>query len=152
MTLAKHLCYGRYLIRHKAFVLLEACRLGVPIRGLLHDWHKFLPSEWIPYAEFFYGDEAGAEWTAAAFARAWLAHLHRADHHHQHWVLRNDDGTVEVLEMSNGARREMLADWIGAGRALGKPDTAAWYTENKHRMSLGPDTRRWIEHELAERP
>ena len=99
----KHAQDASYVIRHNAHVFLAACRLGVLVRGLLHDWSKLPPDEWIPYAEYFYG-----------------------------WM----DADV--------------ADWIGAGRALGKPDTAARYAANRDRMVLGPETRRWIEHELAE--
>lgn len=40
---------------------------------------------------------------------------------------------------------EMVADWMGAGRALGKPDTQAWYTANRDRMILHQDTRRDVE-------
>ena len=152
MRPAAHASYARYLTRHRWYVFLAACRLGVPLRGLLHDWSKFLPSEWLAYADFFYGaldpdDVAGRQ---LRFDRAWLAHQHRNDHHWQHWILRNDDGSVVVLEMSDGARREMLADWIGAGRALGKPDTAGWYAANRDNILLGPETLRWVEHELAE--
>ena len=148
----KHAQYASYVIRHKAHVFLAACRLGVLVRGLLHDWSKLPPDEWIPYADFFCG-LFDPDYVVARQRRldaAWLRHQHRQDHHWQHWVLRNDDGTTVTLEMSDGARREMLADWIGAGRALGKPDTAAWYAANRDRMVLGPETRRWIEHELAE--
>jgi hypothetical protein len=41
--------------------------------------------------------------------------------------------------------REMVADWMGAGRALGKPDTRAWYEANKDKMILHPATRRRVE-------
>ena len=50
---------------------------------------------------------------------------------------------------SDLARREMLADWRGAGKALGTPDTAAWYTANRENMILHEDTRAWIEKELG---
>lgn len=43
------------LLVHKWFVFLECCRLGIPLLGLLHDWTKFLPSEFVPYARWFYG-------------------------------------------------------------------------------------------------
>jgi hypothetical protein len=26
------------------------------LRLIIHDWSKFLPCEWIPYANYFYGD------------------------------------------------------------------------------------------------
>ncbi|GMU26398.1 MAG: hypothetical protein AMXMBFR16_13030 [Candidatus Uhrbacteria bacterium] len=48
-------------------------------------------------------------------------------------------------------RREMLADWIGAGRALGKPKTWEWYEANKDNMLIHTETRAWIEAELAKR-
>lgn len=46
-------------------------------------------------------------------------------------------------------RREMLADWRGAGLALGFPDTLGWYSKNRDKMVLHPETREWIEKELG---
>jgi len=51
----KHLAYLRYVLRHKWFVLLACWRAGLYWRGIVHDWHKFLPSEWFPYVEHFHG-------------------------------------------------------------------------------------------------
>ena len=42
-------------------------------------------------------------------------------------------------------RLEMLADWRGAGRAQGKPDTEAWFNAHKGNMSLHADVRLWLE-------
>jgi hypothetical protein len=56
--------------------------------------------------------------------------------------------TPVALEMPVKDRAEMLCDWIGAGRALGKPDTLAWYNANKDKMRLHPETRAWIEWKL----
>jgi len=42
--------------------------------------------------------------------------------------------------MPYNAIREMVADWRGAGRALGKPDTVAWYQVNRANMRLHPFT------------
>jgi hypothetical protein len=151
-----HLRYLGYVLRHKWFVFLEACRLGIPLLGLVHDLDKFLPSMWFPYVEVFYGgkkpsprDASGyydaSRVEAQPFIRAWLGHLHRNAHHWQHWVLLHDDGGQSVLPMPDCFRREMLADWRGAGRAQGKPDTLAWYQRNKKKMRLHPETRAWIE-------
>jgi hypothetical protein len=41
--------------------------------------------------------------------------------------------------------REMVADWMGAGRALGKPDTRGWYEANKDKQQLHPETRALVE-------
>ena len=53
------------------------------------------------------------------------------------------------LPMSDRYRREKLADWRGAGRALGRPDTREWYLENRDNIQLHPDTRAWIERQLG---
>lgn len=128
-----------------------------------------LPSEWMPYAEYFYGaepvqyrdsrpnhDVTVAQWKQDcedAFNVAWLRHIHRNDHHWQHWVLRNDDGTTVCLPMPLQVIREMVADWLGAGRAItGEWETAAWYANNKDKMSLHPDTRADVESMLITAP
>lgn len=158
----KHLRYLRYLLRHKWFVFVECCRLGIPLRGLLHDWHKFLPSEWFAYADYFYGpkawrdDEAGKEYhsdeVVAAFNLAWLKHQKRGRHHWQWWVLHEDSGKTLVLPMPLRDRKELLADWKGAGRAMGKPDTLAWYLKNRENMMIHSDAQMWIETALIMSP
>jgi len=152
----------QYVLLHKWFVFLAGLKLGVPLgRLILHDWTKFLPREWFPYTTFFYGHGMTREAAAArdynfpvseaaelAFEIAWAHHQHKNDHHWQFWVRLGDDGTTLVLPMSENARREMLADWMGAGRALGKPDTRAWYLANRDKMQLHDETRLIIEHAL----
>lgn len=85
----KHLRYLSYVLRHKAFVAIECCKVGLIWRGLVHDWHKFLPSEWFPYTEHFYGKLGGG--TEGAFDFAWLLHQKRADHHWQWWIIVLDN-------------------------------------------------------------
>ncbi len=154
----KHWQYLKYVLRHKWFVFVAACQLGIPFRGLTHDFSKFLLREWIPYVRHFYGsgpsprDATGAYNpldVGSDFDRAWLSHQHRNDHHWQWWILRGDEHTERVLLMSDGARKEMLADWIGAGRALGKPNVARWYLANRDKMVLAMQTRDWIEQRLG---
>lgn len=48
--------------------------------------------------------------------------------------------------------REMIADWIGAGRAQGHgDDVEGWYAKNKENMVLHPETRARLEDLLARR-
>lgn len=131
------------LLRHKWFVFVEACKLGIPFLGIIHDWSKFLPSEFIPYARYFYGIGSKKK-----FNEAWLHHQHRNKHHWQRWMLTLDsassDGKIHALPMPDRYRREMLADWHGAGRAYGSP-TKKWYRQNKDQIHLHRETREWIE-------
>lgn len=153
MMYAKYLWY---VLRHKWFVFLEACKMGIPWLGLVHDLSKFRPDEFIPYAKYFYGKNA-KQWREEtgyykptdtgdeAFDFAWLLHQKRNRHHWQWWILPEDDGGTKVLPIPEKYCKEMLADWRGAGRVQGKPNTAAWYTKNKDKMTLEPGTRLWIE-------
>lgn len=162
----KHFRYLRYILRHKWFVLVECWTRGLYWRGLVHDLSKFLPSEWFPYAEYFYGKRRETEfWDLQAkygcaeaapwgesvedhFAMARLLHQRRNKHHWQYWLLHKDSSSMFPLPMPQVYLVEMLCDWIGAGKAQGKPDTRAWYLTNRDRIILREESRRWIEREL----
>jgi hypothetical protein len=45
-----------------------------------------------------------------------------------------------VLPMPDRYIREMVADWYGAGMAMGKPDIKGWYTSGKRYRTMHPDT------------
>lgn len=153
----KYLKYLKALLRHKWFVLLESCKLGIPLLGIVHDISKFLPDEFIPYAKFFYGEheEWEEDYIKEEFDLAWLKHQKRNKHHWQSWILMNDSGykiknskrvfkQVEPQEMPLEYLREMLADWRGAGRAYGNADTKQWYLTNREYIVIHPTTQMWI--------
>jgi hypothetical protein len=165
--------YFRYVLRHKWFVFIECCKLGVPWLGIIHDWSKFLPSEFIPYARHFYGKGRGVDSGHGstgyykpvntgdpAFDWAWFLHQKRNKHHWQWWCKTpvavpsvNDIPSTAIgagaFDMPIRYRKEMLADWRGAGRALGTPDTAAWYRAHEKDMVLGMRTRIWMFQKLV---
>lgn len=97
MSKSAHSRYLRYVLLHKWFVFLAGLRYGVPLwQALIHDWHKFLPSEWFPYVNQFYrkptstsreGYYHNPDQAKAEFNTAWLKHINRGAHHWQHWVL-----------------------------------------------------------------
>lgn len=147
-----HLAYAGYVLRHKWFVLRACRRTGTPVwRGLIHDLSKLLPSEWNPYRRTFYAPDGSKRYVETLeFNQAWNAHQKRNPHHWQAWVLIMDRGTQVILPMPEKYVREMVADWIGAGLAQGKPDTRSWYEENKGKMLLHSDTRALVEKLLGE--
>ena len=141
-----YLGYLKALLRHKWFVFLEAWKLGIPWLGLVHDLSKFWPSEFWAYAQYFYGPNPSED----IFNVGWLHHQHRNKHHWQRWILTNDrQGQTICLPMPDKYRREMLADWKGAGRAYGNPNTAEWYLQNRNAIQLHWRTREWIEDKLG---
>lgn len=129
------------------------CELGIPFLAALHDNSKFMPEEFLAYAEFFYGETANTEEKArvnADFNTAWLIHQKRNKHHWQFWLLVNDEEPMAALPMPDRYRKEMLADWKGAGKAInGVEDALGWYTANRSKITLHVDTRLWIEQMLG---
>jgi len=85
-----------------------------------------------------------------AFDLAWRHHQRRQPHHWQYWLLTLDSGETFALKMPDRFVKEMVADWMGAGRALGFPDTAGWYARNKDRMLLECSTRDRVEQLLGQ--
>lgn len=142
--------YIKYIVRHKFYTFLAGLEIGVPVLQLIfHDISKFLPDEWVPYREFFYGEHDEEDWdkvssVRTAFNQAWLTHIRRNKHHWQYWVLRKDNGKTKALKMPEKYLREMAADWIGVGLALGSSDRGHamdWYFENKDKIMLHPETQ-----------
>lgn len=166
----KYLKYLSYIVRHKWFVGVAGRKIGLSWwQCITHDLSKMRPSEFFPYCDYFYG----GPWATAteahrasqlcgvalktqhkvdeAFDKAWLKHQHRNPHHYQHWVLREDSGTQKILNMPYRYIKEMVADWMGAGRAItGKWDIEEWYEKNADKMELGSWTRAIVESILIE--
>lgn len=154
------------VLEHKRLVFLECRRLGLPLcLAIIHDWSKLRPSEFVPYADYFFGMEkfpktvdvplgalAGVgifpktkESVKEAFFHACELHYERNKHHWNHWVV---DGVASP--MPELYRLEMLADWWAVARALGNESPLAWYTMMKEqgRIVLHPDTEVRVESEL----
>lgn len=161
----KHWEYFKYVVRHKWFVFVAGLKVGAPLwRLIIHDWSKFLPSEWIPYANYFYGKHFSIpkpppsdffvpwpindskEYWKEKFDAAWNYHQKRNKHHWQYWVLALDDGTTRVLDMPDKYIAEMVADWAGAGKAIhGAWEVKQWYNKNKFKMALHQRVKEQVE-------
>ena len=88
-----------------------------------------------------------------AYDLAWLHHQHANPHHWQHWLLRMDDGPTVALKMPESLVREMVADWMGAGRAItGRWEVKEWYDHNRDTILLHADTRRLVDRLVAAVP
>lgn len=139
----KHFQYLRYLLKHKWFVYKGGRLLKLPFWQLItHDWSKFLPSEWLPYAAYFYGTK-----DQDSFDLAWRHHQRRQPHHWQYWLLTFDAGNTKALAMPEKYIKEMVADWYGAGYAInGKNDVYNWYMKTKDTKILHETTRWYVEY------
>lgn len=94
---------------------------------------------------------------AERFESAWNHHQKTNKHHWQYWVMFPDrpaSGQLtrySILPMPDRYIREMVADWMGAGRAItGKWEVAQWYARMKHEMLLHSRTRQYVEDLIVE--
>lgn len=151
--LSMHWRYLCAVLRHKRFVFGEGRKLGLGIWQLLiHDWSKFTPRMWGPYARAFYGpknQKTGKPDGRPDFDAAWLWHQRVELHHWQYYILHEDSGKVHCLPMPHRYRLEMLADWRGANRAYGDTPLIRWYQKTKAARLLHPETLAWVEAQLG---
>ena len=154
-----HFAYLNYVIRHKWFVLVAGRTMKVPLwRLLIHDWSKFLPCEWFPYVRSFYNPNGSKRiwknrdpWDKMEFDVAWNHHQKANKHHWQYWILINDSDEPQLRPqiMPEKYWREMIADWMAAGRAItGEWEVWEWYAKNRDKIILHEQIRKLVDLEL----
>lgn len=151
----------KVLLIHKWYVFRIGLTIGnIPLwRLLIHDWSKFTPTEFIPYARYKFRDGGRKEWSIG-----WKHHLHHNPHHPEHWVLLwhgdpkfysdigNDIGKyISVLPMPEIFVREMLADMHATSKQIsGDYDISRWLNNNGPKMFFHPDTITLIDKIMTE--
>jgi len=107
--------------RHKYYVFLASVEAGIPFRGFMHDWSKFSFSEFFNSAKYYTGDRSPIdnEKDEKGYSYAWLHHRGRNPHHWEYWIDNLSSGG-EALKMPIKYVKEMICDWIGAGKAYNK--------------------------------
>lgn len=145
--MSKHLRYLKYVILHKYYVFKAGRVLGgIPLwRLIIHDYSKFSRAEWTPYVNRFFSDRAGIEDKTLdpdEFIKAWNHHWRKNPHHWEYWITANS----KPMRMPDHFAREMIADWLGAGKGItGKWDLTEWYEKTKEKQWLHPDTKGFVE-------
>lgn len=116
-----------------------------------HDLSKSNQDEYEPYDNYFYGNRSYE--VVQQFNYAWLKHIHRNEHHWQHWVLINDnpeEGEI-ILDMPDVYIIEMICDWWSFSWSKGNlMEIFSWYKEHSNHMKLSKYTRKKVEDILDE--
>lgn len=137
-------------LKHKWFVFIAGLTIvkGVSLwRLLTHDISKLGWSELPHYGRQFFGEADDPE----GFINCWVHHQNRNDHHWEYWIPRTGHNRCDPpypdgapISMPWPAVAEMMADWLGAGRAYEGtwPDVEnwTWYDKAHPRMNLHQDT------------
>ena len=155
----RYIVYIRKVLIHKWFVFLACIKLGVPLHiAVLHDISKFGKHEFNQYATHFYdvnGNRNDVKSThgdfdpkeqSEKFRYALLHHQNNNKHHWNYWIVIGNKGSINPMPIPSVYLKEMVADWIGAGKAYtNKSNAKEWYEKEKGNMVLHERTKIEIE-------
>lgn len=106
------------ICKHKKWVFYYCYKTGIPIQGLLHDLSKFSPAEFWESVKYYQGTSSPIDACKKdkGYSNAWMHHKGRNKHHYEYWQDDFDHGG-KAIEMPMKYKKEMLCDYLGAGRA-----------------------------------
>lgn len=153
----KYIKHFIVISKHKWYVGIECFKRGLYWQGIVHDLSKFGFTEFFTSARYFQGDSSpiDAEKKERGYSIAWLNHKAKNKHHWIYWTDRKDGKEIAV-PMPDKYIKEMLCDYIGAGKAYNKTkytnQSPLNYYENvdKNKMLLHQETRLKFEELLKE--
>lgn len=144
----KYWQYFKYILEHKKNVGIECIKMLMPIHAITHDLSKFLPSEFIPYARYFFDTNKAKKYDKGTeehkdFQLGWCHHQNRNKHHWNYWVsVTRKSNAQHPIPMPHRYIEQMVADWRGMSRKFGGT-WQEYYEKNKDEMILAPET---VEH------
>lgn len=146
------------ILRHKRLVRKGCFRLGLYRQGIMHDWSKYTPTEFLVGCKYFQGNMSpnNAERKARGYSGAWLHHKGRNKHHFEYWIdysLENKGHTMDGMRMPRKYVAEMLADRIAASKVYNKGhysqhDPLDYFLKGKAHYMMHPQTAKELEHLL----
>jgi hypothetical protein len=138
--------YLWFLLKCKWHTAIECFKYGLFIEGILHNISQFLPDEFLPYMNYFYGTGEPTNKKKEAFDIAWLKSQERNPHHWQHWILVEPGGNWKAIGIPRKYIQEMVCDWVGAGKAIhGKDDVVEWHEANKSGIVMECHSKAYLE-------
>lgn len=150
--------YFKYVMEHKKNVF-KVCwkkkryNTKLLIHAFTHDLSKLRPSEFIPYAEWFYGDygtnidktlltipeiKEKHDKYKENFDKAWKKHYKRNKHHWNHWIGRKMP--IKYID-------QMICDWEGMSIKFGN-SAQEFYMKNYDKIEISLDSRVELEYQL----
>lgn len=140
-----YLKYLKYVLEHKKNVFKVAWKGKQYLHAITHDLSKFHPKEFIPYAEYFYGDYNPNSPNKNGFIsdaykitevklnfdKAWQHHKDNNKHHWDYWYERNIPMPVKYI-------KQMIIDWTAM--SLKFSDTPQeFYFKNYNKIKFADD-------------
>ena len=134
------------IMTHKKWVFYFARKLGIGWQGFWHDMSKFSPTEFLESVKYYTGTSSPIDACKKAngYSMAWLHHKGRNPHHYEYWQDNFDRGG-EALQMPKKYVKEMICDYLAAGKAYMKDEFTFqaewqwWENKNKNKIAMHPE-------------
>ena len=152
----------RTILHHKNLVRHYCFRAGLYKQGIMHDWSKYSPVEFINSVRNFQGGKKSpnfGEKATKGYSSSWLHHKGRNRHHFEYWIdfTLNPDEGLQGMPMPTRYVLEMFCD-IAASKNYNRKNyddsfPLAYYEKNKSHYILHKDTKELLErllHMLAD--
>lgn len=150
------------IVHHKNLVRKACFRVGLYRQGIMHDWSKYTPVEFLVGCRYYQGNKSpnNAEREEKGYSSAWLHHKGRNKHHLEYWIDYSAHGNKQMQGMRMPVRYvvEMFMDRIAACKNYQKENYTdrsplAYYEHGKDHYMLHEESRELLErllHMLAE--
>lgn len=119
----KFLSHLKTVRTHRKWVRYYCFKSKLYWQGLTHDLSKYNPIEFFESVKYYQGNRSPIDACKEekGYSNAWLHHRGRNKHHREYWVDYFDNGTA-CLPVPKKYAKEMICDFLGAGRAYGGKD------------------------------
>lgn len=145
----------RTILHHKNLVRHYCFRAGLYKQGIMHDWSKYSPVEFINSVRNFQGGKKSpnfGEKATKGYSSSWLHHKGRNRHHFEYWIdfTLNPDEGLQGMPMPTRYVLEMFCDRIAASKNYNRKNyddsfPLAYYEKNKSHYILHKDTKELLE-------
>lgn len=142
----------KVVLTHKYYVCKYCFKAGLYKQGLLHDFSKFSPTEFLESVKYFQGNRSPIDACKEenGMSYAWLHHKGINKHHYEYWQDNFDKGTTH-LTMPFEYALEMVCDYLGAGNAYMKEKFTLqgeldwWKNKTKTPIAMSPEIFKFVD-------
>jgi len=141
------------ILRHKKMVRRGCFKVGLYRQGIMHDWSKYSPVEFLVGCRYYQGTKSpnNAERADKGYSLAWLHHKGRNKHHLEYWIdYSAESGRMEGMRMPVNYVVEMFIDRISASKNYQRErytdkSPLLYYQKGKDHYMMHEDTRKLLE-------
>ena len=146
------------ILHHKRLVRAGCFKVGVYRQGIMHDWSKYSPTEFLVGCKYYQGNMSpnNAERAARGYSSSWLHHKGRNKHHMEYWIDYSVDKEKGICGMEMPVKYvvEMYIDRVSAAKNYQKGaytdrSPLEYYENGKSIHILHPNTRELLERLLT---